>query len=86
MVQRVQIYVIVLTMQLKNFVKLMQVHKLFDWIYLQYLYQHHEKEVHEHNLPREKKIEFRFFISINYVTFNMVKSHIQTNPLVQSMN
>jgi hypothetical protein len=55
MVQRVQIYVILLTKQLKNFVKLMQVHKLFDWIYLQYLYQHHEKEVHEHNLPRKEK-------------------------------
>jgi hypothetical protein len=53
MVQRVQIYVIELLMQLNYFVKLMQVHMEFYSIYLQYLYQHHEKEVHEHKLPEK---------------------------------
>ncbi len=52
MVQRVQIYEIELIMQENYFEKLMQVHMHFYLIYLQYLYQHHEKEEHEHKLPK----------------------------------
>lgn len=68
MVRRVQIYEIELIMLLKNFVKLMQVHMVFDLIYLQYLYRHHEKEVHEYKLPKKK------FISIKIRT---IQYHLQ---------
>ena len=51
--QRVQVYEIELMMRSNCFGKLMQVHKEFYWIYLQYLYQHHEIVKHEHKLPKK---------------------------------
>jgi hypothetical protein len=52
------VYVIELSKQLMDFEILMQVHTEFDWIYLQYSYRHHEREVHENTLPNNQKINY----------------------------
>lgn len=70
MEQYVQIDEIESMMQSINSNKVMLIDMHFYSIYLQLLYQHHEREEHEHNFPENQNNDWDFFFH------SMVKSHI----------
>ena len=60
MEQRVRLCAIESKLLWKNSVRRVQVHTVFDSIYLQLLYRHHEREEHERKLPKTQiKIQFQ---------------------------